>query len=45
MEATSFNQQLKGTWETSTADKENMFYDCPGTIKGKTNDYYWGTPE
>ena len=30
--ATSFNQKLSGAWSTSTADKTNMFLNCPGSI-------------
>ena len=30
--ASSFNQQLGGAWATSTADKRDMFDDCPGSI-------------
>ena len=42
--ATSFTHQLGGAWSTSTADKECMLYDCPGSIAGKTKDAE-GTPE
>ena len=42
--ATSFTHQLGGAWSTSTADKTRMFYNCPGSIAGKTNDAA-GTPE
>ena len=41
--ATAFNQQLGGSWATSTADKIMMFYNCPGTIVGMTNNES-GTP-
>ena len=41
--ATAFNQQLGGSWATSTADKWNMFYNSPGTIVGMTKDNQ-GTP-
>ena len=44
MGATSFTHQLDGAWSTSTARKTRMFYDCPGSIAGKTNDAN-GTPE
>ena len=30
--ATSFNQTLSGAWSTSTADKDDMFLNCPGSI-------------
>ena len=30
--AISFNQTLSGAWATSTADKRNMFDNCPGSI-------------
>ena len=33
---TSFNRQLDGAWSTSTASKDRMFYNSPGTIAGKT---------
>ena len=36
--ATSFTHQLGGAWSTSTANKTCMFYNCPGSIAGKTND-------
>ena len=36
--ATSFTHQLGGTWATSTARKDNMFYNSPGTIAGKVKD-------
>ena len=42
--ATSFTHQLGGAWSTSTAEKYGMFYICPGSIAGKTNDAD-GTPE
>ena len=42
--ATSFTHQLGGAWSTSTANKSQMFFRCPGSIAGKTNDI-WGTPE
>ena len=42
--ATSFTHQLGGAWSTSTASKECMFYDCPGSIAGKMKDAN-GTPE
>ena len=42
--ATSFTHQLGGAWSTSTATKENMFYNCPGSIVGKTKDAS-GTPK
>ena len=36
--ATSFNQQLGGSWSQSTADMEGMFGQCPGgSVVGKTN--------
>ena len=41
--ATSFNQRLGGQWATSSADQRFMFYGCPGSIEGKTNDAM-GTP-
>ena len=34
--ATSFDRQLSGAWSTSTAIKNYMFYNSPGTIAGKT---------
>ena len=34
--ATSFTHQLGGAWSTSTADKDCMFLNCPGSIAGKT---------
>jgi len=30
--AASFNQQLGGAWSTSTANKFDMFDNCPGSI-------------
>ena len=43
--ATSFTHQLGGTWSTSTANKYEMFRNCPGgSIAGKTNNAE-GTPE
>ena len=30
--ANSFNRQLGGAWSSSTADQENMFLGCPGSI-------------
>ena len=46
MDATSFTHQLGGAWSTSTADKDSMFHNCPGgSIAGKTNNEYDGTPE
>ena len=30
--ATSFNQQLGGAWSTSTANKNGMLVNCPGSI-------------
>ena len=42
--ATSFTHQLGGAWSTSTAHKYAMFYNCPGSIAGKTNNAD-GTPE
>ena len=42
--ATSFDRQLGGAWATSTAEKDCMFYNSPGTIAGKTKDVD-GTPE
>ena len=30
--ASSFNQQLGGAWATSTANKNYMFCNCPGSI-------------
>ena len=44
MGATSFTHQLGGAWSTSTATKLCMFYNCPGSIAGKTNNAN-GTPE
>ena len=41
--ATSFTHQLGGAWSTSTARKDFMFRNCPGSIAGKTNDA-GGTP-
>ena len=41
--ATSFTHQLGGAWSTSTASKVWMFYNCPGSIAGKTNNAD-GTP-
>ena len=35
--ATSFTHQLGGAWSTSTAYKDSMFGNCPGSIAGKTN--------
>ena len=32
-----------GMWSTSTAYKNSMFRNCPGSIAGKTNNG-WGTP-
>ena len=43
MGATSFTHQLGGAWSTSTANKACMFYNCPGSIAGKTN-HADGTP-
>ena len=34
--ATSFDRQLGGAWATSTANKDFMFENSPGTIAGKT---------
>ena len=42
-DATSFTHQLGGAWSTSTAHKNCMFYDCPGSIAGMTNNAR-GTP-
>ena len=42
-DATSFTHQLGGAWSTSTAIKPCMFYNCPGSIAGKTKDAT-GTP-
>ena len=42
--ATSFTHQLGGAWSTSTAHKNIMFLNCPGSIAGKTKDAD-GTPE
>ena len=42
--ATSFTHQLGGAWSTSTADKYRMFFNCPGSMAGKTNNAD-GTPE
>ena len=42
--ATSFTHQLGGAWSTSTANKYAMFYNCPGSIAGKTKTGN-GTPE
>ena len=42
--ATSFTHQLTGAWSTSTAYKDGMFHNCPGSIAGKTNNAE-GTPE
>ena len=36
--ATSFTHQLGGTWATSTAEKDRMFRNSPGTIAGKVKD-------
>ena len=36
MDATSFDRQLDGAWATSTAAKNWMFFNSPGTIAGKT---------
>ena len=36
--ATSFTHQLGGTWSTSTATKDYMFEDSPGTIAGKVKE-------
>jgi len=33
--ATSFDRQLGGVWSTSTANKDRMFRNSPGTIAGK----------
>ena len=41
--ATSFTHQLGGAWSTSTASKTGMFYNCPGSIAGKTKNAN-GTP-
>ena len=41
--ATSFTHQLGGAWSTSTATKDYMFLNCPGSIAGKTNNAV-GTP-
>ena len=42
--ATSFTHQLGGAWSTSTARKNSMLRNCPGSIAGKTNNAD-GTPE
>ena len=42
--ATSFTHQLGGAWSTSTATKNQMFRNCPGSIAGKINNAE-GTPE
>ena len=34
--ATSFGHRLGGAWSTSTASKDSMFFNSPGTIAGKT---------
>ena len=34
--ATSFDRQLDQAWATSTAHKNMMFNNCPGTIVGRT---------
>ena len=34
--ATSFDRRLGGAWSTSTAYKDDMFRNSPGTIAGKT---------
>ena len=36
--ATSFTHQLGGAWSTSTASKDEMFCNSPGTIAGKVKD-------
>ena len=36
--APSFTHQLGGAWSTSTANKFMMFYNCPGSIAGKTKE-------
>ena len=36
--ATSFNRQLGGFWSESTANKNLMFANSPGSIEGKTKD-------
>ena len=41
--ATSFTHQLGGAWSTSTATKIMMFFNCPGSIAGKTKDPVNGT--
>ena len=35
---TSFDRQLGGAWATSTATKNHMFENSPGTIAGKVKD-------
>ena len=30
--AAAFDQKLSGSWSTSTADKNSMFFNCPGSI-------------
>ena len=42
--ATSFTHQLGGAWSTSTALRRMMFFDCSGSIAGKTKTAD-GTPE
>ena len=32
--ATAFDQKLSGSWSTSTANKNGMFKNCPGSIVG-----------
>lgn len=41
--ATSFDQQLGGAWARSTASKDGMLRDCPGSVVGMTTDIH-GTP-
>ena len=41
--ATSFTHQLGGAWSTSTATKIMMFFNCPGSIAGKTKNPVNGT--
>ena len=36
--ATSFDRQLGGAWATSTAEKDRIFLNSPGTIAGKVKD-------
>ena len=43
--ATSFTHQLGGAWSTSTAKKGYMFFNCPGSIAGRTKSTVSGSIE